>query len=180
MKNYKKVYSAFYKISKIFAYIAVIAVLFITVMTTIDVVLRLVSEHTPLNMFVKGTFEFTQLFLILIVFFAYAITELDNGHVKVSIITDKLPKVPKEILHIVVRGIESVFCFVLAYACWLQTTAHISGKITSSVLFIPFTPFSLCMTIGVLLFAISIVLKFINSIISFVKKGDEWEQELMQ
>ena len=176
MKNYKKVYSAFYKLSKILAYISVISVLFITVMTTVDVVLRLISERTPLNLFVKGTFEFTQLFMILIVFFAYAVTELDNGHVRVSIITDKLPKIPKEILDIIVRAISAVFCFVLTYACWLQTAAHIEGHITSSVLFIPFTPFSLCMTIGVLLFGISMVFKFINSIITFAKKGDEWEQ----
>lgn len=180
MKNYIKVYRAFYKISKIVAHIAMIAMLFITVMTTVDVVLRLISEYTPLNMFVKGTVEFTQLFMILMVFFAYAITELDNGHVKVSIITDKLPKLPKEILDIIVRAIVAVFCFILTYVCWLQTVAHMEGHITSSVLFIPFTPFSLCMTIGVLLFAISMVLKFINSIITFVKKGDEWEQELTQ
>ena len=180
MKNYKKVYAAFYKISKILAYISMISVLFITVITTVDVVLRLISELTPLNMFVKGTFEFTQLFLILIVFFAYAITELDDGHVRVSIITDKLPKVPKRILNIIVRAIVAIFCFVLTYACWLQTAAHIEGKITSSVLFIPFTPFSLCMTIGVLLFAIAMVLKFINSMISLVKKDEKWEQELVK
>lgn len=180
MKNYVKVYNAFYKLSKALSYIAIIAVLFITIMTTVDVVLRLISEHTPLNMFIKGTFEFTQLFMILIVFFAYAITELDNGHVRVSIITDKLPKLPKEILDVIVRAIVSVFSFILTYACWLQTAAHIEGHITSSVLFIPFTPFSLCMTIGVLLFAISMVLKFINSIITLVKKGDDWEQELMK
>lgn len=180
MKGYKKVYSAFYKISKILAYISMISVLFITVITTVDVVLRLISERTPINLFVKGTFEFTQLFLILIVFFAYAITELDNGHVKVSIVTEKLPRVPKQILNIIVRAIVAVFCFILTYTCWLQTAAHIAGKITSSVLFIPFTPFSLCMTIGVLLFAISMVLKLINSIISFVKKDENWEQELVK
>lgn len=179
MKCYKKVYAVFYKISKILAYISVIAVLFITVMTTIDVVLRLISERTPLNMFVKGTYESTQLFLILIVFFAYAITEFSNGHVGVSIVTDKLPKTVREIVGIVVNAIEAVFCFILTYVCWLQTAAHISSKMTSSVLFIPFSPFSFCMTVGALLFAISLVLKCINNIISFIKHGDEWEQELL-
>ncbi len=180
MNSYKKVYAAFYKLSKILAYISMISVLFITVITTVDVVLRLISERTPLNMFVKGTFEFTQLFLILIVFFAYAITELDNGHVRVSIVTDKLPKIPKQYLNIVVRAVVAIFCFILTYTCWLQTVAHMEGKITSSVLFIPFTPFSFCMTVGVLLFAIAMVLKFINSIITVVKKDDNWEQELVK
>lgn len=180
MKNYKKVYAAFYKFSKGIAYISMISMLIITVLTTVDVVLRLISQATSANMFVKGTYEFTQLFMILMVFFAYAITELDNGHVKVAIVTEKLPKVPKHILDVIVRAIVMIFCFILTYTCWLQTAAHIDGAITSSVLFIPFTPFSLCMTIGAALFAVSMVLKFINSIITLVKKDDVWEQELVK
>jgi TRAP-type C4-dicarboxylate transport system, small permease component len=179
MKNYRKVYAAFYKISKAVAYISMISMLIITVLTTVDVVLRLISQATSANLFVKGTFEFTQLFMILMVFFAYSITELDNGHVNVVIVTEKLPAVPKHILNIIVRGIVLVFCFIFTYTCWLQTSAHIDGAITSSVLFIPFTPFSLCMTIGAALFTVSIALKFINSIITLIKKDDTWEEELV-
>lgn len=180
MKNYKKMYSVFYKISKGITCISVVIVLILTVLTTVDVILRLISQVTPINVFVKGTYEFTQLFMILIVFLAYAITEMDNGHVKVSIVTEKLPRLPKHILHVVVCGITAAFAFVLAYTCYLQTLSHIQGAITSSVLFIPYTPFSLCMTIGVVLFAVSLTLKFINSIITLVKKDEAWEQELIK
>lgn len=180
MNNYKKVYAYFYKISKGVAYISMISMLVITVLTTVDVVLRLISQATSANLFIKGTFEFTQLFMVLMVFFAYAVTEMDNGHVKVAIVTEKLPKTPKHILDLIVRGIVTVFCFILTYTCWLQTAAHIDGAITSSVLFIPFTPFSFCMTIGAALFTVSMVLKFINSIITLVKKEEAWEEELVK
>ena len=180
MKKYNTVYSAFYKISKIVAHIAMVAMLIITVLTTVDVVLRLLSQVTSLNLFVKGTYEFTQLFMILMVFFAYAVTELDNGHVKVAIVTEKLPKIPKHILDVIVRVIVTIFCFILTYTCWLQMKEHMNGAITSSVLFIPFTPFSMCMTIGVALFSVSMVLKLINSIITLVRNDDEWAKELVK
>lgn len=180
MKKYQKVYAVFYKITKIAAYIAMVAMLVITVLTTVDVVLRLISQITPLNMFVKGTMEITELFMVLIVFFSYAITELDNGHVKVAIVTEKLPRLPQHILSVITRGIVVVFGFFLTYTCGLQMQAHLSGKITSSVLFIPFTPFSMCMTIGAALFTVSMILKFINSIITLSTKKEGWEQEVVK
>ena len=174
MKKYLAVRSVFYKISKIIAYISMAAMMFVTILTTVDVILRLVSSATGANVFVQGTYEVTQLFMTLMVFLVYAVTERDDGHVNVTILTAKLPMIPRHILKVIVNGITTVFITLLTYCSWQQAVSYKNGGVTSTVLFIPYLPFAFLMTVGILMLDIIFIFKFINSIITTVK-GDEWD-----
>lgn len=179
MNSYKKIYGFFYKVSTIISVISEVAALVVIVCTTIDIILRLISRTSPqINLFVKGNFEITTMLMIPMVFFAYAITEMEDTHVKVQLIVEKLKPAGKRIARCVTSFIAVVIGVFLFWSCILQNQAHLEGNQTTSVLFWPYPPFSLIMTIGVFIFLICLILKFIGNVISVIEKGDDWKTDL--
>ena len=132
MDGYKKVYRVLYKISHVLSWIAVAAVIVITIMTTIDVIIKLISRVTTLNMYINGMYEFTQMFMILMVFLAYALAEFTDTHVRVQIVTSKLKPQARRILDFIIRIIMAVFMVILTYSCILQNQAHIKGNLQTA------------------------------------------------
>ena len=181
MKQYKKIYNIVYQINKGFSYIAIAAVLFVAILTTVDVILRLISRtSSELNMYVNGMYELTQMLMILMIFLAYGVTEFNNGHVGVNIFTSKLKPTARRILKLITDIIMFAFLIILIYSCILQNQAHISGSLTTSVLFLSYTPFTLAMTLGVVLFAIAMLFKIMNDVISIKRKDDAWADYLIK
>lgn len=179
MKGYKNIYKFFYKVSEVVSVVASVAALLIIVLTTIDVILRIISKTSPdINMYVKGNYELTQMLMIPLICLAYALTEMDNGHVKVALITEKMGPKGKLISTCITNFLAFAMCGFLFYSCIMQNIVHVSGKLETSVLFIPFAPFSIIMTVGIGLFAICLLLKFINSIIIITHKDKDWEKQL--
>lgn len=179
MSTYKKIYGIMYKISTVISVISMVAGLVVIISTTIDIILRLISKLSPsINMFVKGNFEITTMLMIPMIFFAYAITEMEDTHVKVQLIVEKLKPGGKRIAKCVTSLIAVIMGVFLFWSCILQNQAHLEGNQTTSVLFWPYPPFSLVMTVGVGIFLICLILKFIGCIISVKEKGNEWMEDL--
>lgn len=177
MKSYLRIQTIIKSISRILAYIAAFALLFIMFLTTVDVILRLIADVAHTEVYVQGTYELTQLFMIIIIFLAYAATEWDDGHVKVSILTEKLPHSVKETLQLVVHIILAVFVFLVTYCSWEQSMTYLNGNVSSVVLFLPYAPFAMVMTFGMLMFGICFVFKVIDDVLKRVSKRQNYHMD---
>ena len=98
---------------------------------------------------------------------------------RVQIVTSKLKPQARRILDLVVRVVMVIFMVILTYSCILQNQAHISGNLQTSVLFMSYTPFTIAMTVGTILFTIAMICKMINALISVIKNDEEWEKDLL-
>ena len=179
MKLYKSIYRGNYKISTAISVISMIAALVVIVLTTIDIILRLISKISPdINLFVKGNFEITTMLMVPMIFFAYAITELEDTHVKVQLIAEKFKPAGKRIIHCITSFIAVVMGVFLVWSCFLQNQAHFQGNQTTSVLFWSYKPFSVIMTIGAIVFTLCLILKFVGNVISIGQTGEDWMTDL--
>lgn len=179
MKPYKSIYKGIYKLSTAISVISMVAALVVIVLTTIDIILRLISKISPdINLFVKGNFEITTMLMIPMIFFAYAITEMEDTHVKVQLIAEKLKPAGKRIMHCFTSFLAVVMGFFLCWSCFLQNKAHFDGNQTTSVLFWSYKPFSVIMTIGCIVFTLCLIMKFVGNVISIGQKGETWMEDL--
>jgi TRAP-type C4-dicarboxylate transport system permease small subunit len=109
-----------------------------------DVVLRRISTKLA----ILGTYELTELFMIVIVFLAFGITEFDGENIQVDMVVVKLPWRLRRTIEGCMTAISAVLCAFLCYAGILQTgTLFKSGQFTA-VLFIPKWPVGVIMAVG--------------------------------
>lgn len=87
MSNFKKsIYKLVKRISSSFMTIGAIAIVFMMLLTAVDVILRYVFNSPIL-----GGYEITSLLLVAAVFFCIAHTFLHDGHISVELLVSKLP-----------------------------------------------------------------------------------------
>ena len=80
-----------------------------------------------LNKPVTGTLEFTESLLVLIIFLSVALTQYDGGHIRVTLLTRRLPKAWAQALN--------VFC-MLAGAAFFAWCAYAAWRFAAAVLFV--------------------------------------------
>ncbi|MEQ9122137.1 MAG: TRAP transporter small permease [Alphaproteobacteria bacterium] len=77
-----------------------------------------VFTRKAFNAPVQGTFEFTEAGLVLIVFFALAFTQRRRGHIRVTILTSRLPLGVQHALYVIVLFIAALLIAWYAYAAF--------------------------------------------------------------
>ena len=141
------------------------AVIFILmIITTVDVILRKVS---PLS--IRGSYELTEMGMLIIVFLGIAAFQVKGGHVRVDMFVNKFPGRAKIITAIVVQLIECVAGGFLIYGNIEKMLANGAKGISTSTLLIPTWPFCAIMMIGSILFTIMMILDLILTVIDLAK-----------
>ena len=141
------------------------AVIFILmVITTVDVILRKVSTLS-----IRGSYELTEMGMLIIVFLGIAAFQVKRGHVRVDMFINKFPGRSKLIVDTIVQIIECVAGGFLIYGNLEKMLANGAKGISTSTLLIPTWPFCAIMMIGSILFTIMMVLDLILTIIDLVQ-----------
>jgi TRAP-type transport system small permease protein len=132
--------------------LSLVALVAMTVTTVIDVGGRYLFNR-PL----PGALELSELFMVFLVFGAFAVTELRNGHVDIDVLVAKLP--PRG------RALSETFAALLSAAFWgaitWRTALHAenvwgAGETTPN-LGLPIGPFVWVAVIGTLLFTLALL-----------------------
>ena len=145
-------------------YIAMAITLFLVFMTTLDVVLRKVSNYSFL-----GSYELTEMGMIIILWIAIAYYQVSKGHIRVTMLIDMMPKRLQIFMDIFANLLGAVLLALCVYAGILRTMANISKDLRTSVLLLPQYPFSTFMVIGQLLFFLLLLIDAIMAVTDFVK-----------
>jgi len=90
-------------------------VFFMMIMITIDVTGRYLF-NSPIS----GTLELTEFLMVFVVFFSMAYVQLNQRHIRVELLTQRLPKRVGDGFAIVTLLIAAVFFGLLAWQSWLS------------------------------------------------------------
>lgn len=105
----------FKSLSNFFGLIALVFLLFLMTGTTIDVLVRKFIGRP-----ISGVFELSELSMVLIVFFGLGWTQLDQAHIRVTVVVERLPQKVQTICHALAWFFAAVLVAILAYPATLE------------------------------------------------------------
>lgn len=124
---------------------------------------------------IHGTYDLACFLLVLITAPALCRCAVDDGHIRLDMLTNKFPKRVQHIVDIIIDICSVAFCGILAYALFKRCMNHIENGMMGQSLPIPVWPFILIEFIVTALLA----LVYIADIIVLVEKlrGKEAESK---
>ena len=159
---FKKVISAVSKISKAMNWCSMALVFIVAVIMFLDIIVRLVSDASIL-----GTYEITEMGMTVIIFGALAQTQFLKGHVRVTMLIEKLPPKVERVFEGFFLLATTVVAGFVSHASWVQAGVYLNKKATTGVLRMPYYPFAYIMAIGFSIFTLVLLL---DTLTSFSKK----------
>lgn len=153
------------KICKATSVLSMIVVFLISFVLVVDIILRLTTEKLA----VTGSYELTEMSMIIIVFLGIAITQVDKDHVRVTMFIEFLPYRVRMIINTLTYAFTTVLCAIIFYASVLQAIGETKSGITTAVLYIPIGPFAWVMMAGMLLLTLVLLIDTIDSLISAIE-----------
>lgn len=157
-------------VDKVFRYVSMVAILatvVIMVITVIDV-----GGRSIFNKSLKGVMELTQFLMVFVCYFAMPWVTWQFGHIKVDLLTIKLPRKVQSVLLVVNKFLCLGFTCLMTYEVWLQgmqaKIMHSVGAVTR----IPVYPFYYVTSVmmGV------VVIAMLVNLISLAALGKEKER----
>ena len=132
--------------------------------TTVDVVLRKVS-----NISVRGSYEMTEMGMVILIFFGIAALQVARGHVRVDMFAEKFPRTFRIILESIVLVVEAAVMGMMTYCGVLKFLSDFERELGTAVLGIPTWPFAVLMTLGLFLFTVLLLIDAIICALSLSK-----------
>ena len=127
---------------KAFKYLACAAVIVMMLLSTSDVVLRLLGNPIP------GSYELVGFLGTIVVSFALAFTSIEKGHIAVELMVEKLPQRTQLIIEFICNLIGALLFGMMTYkAVRYALDIRASGEV-SSTLQMPIYPFIFGMALG--------------------------------
>ena len=172
MAIYNKIYGAVKKLSTGLNFISVIITFAVMLMLMTDIILRNAFKTSIL-----GTYELTEMAMIVVVFCGFAYTQLQKGHVRVDMFVGMMPKKLQAVIDLIIMLITTALCAVMTYCAFGKAAADMARGTATSVLKVPFFPFAYFMAAGMTVFTIVLVFTVVNDIIKFFPKSAAELQE---
>ena len=153
------------KVCRGIAFVAMWAIFGITLVLVVDIVLRNTTE----NMAVLGTYELTEVVMVIIIFLGLAVTQFEKDNIQIKMLIEKFPWRVRTYINAVISALTTLLCIIVFNAGLLQVKTTITTKVTTAVLYLPFTPFVVVMTIGLMALAIVLALDTIEYFVKAIK-----------
>jgi TRAP-type C4-dicarboxylate transport system permease small subunit len=132
-----------------------------------DVVARYVFKSAIL-----GAYELTENFMVVVVGFSFAYTQMKRRHIRVDILTNILPQKVRHALESVCMLISAGLVGVFSYAQVLQTISVQQAGTTSTVLRFSLWPFNLVLAIGMTVFFITTCLHLVFAVTDIFRNDE--------
>jgi len=144
--------------------IAAVVVFFLACLTTADVILRKVSVFN-----IHGSFELTEMGMIVVVWIAISYFQIGKGHIRVTIFTEMMPRKLYLFWEIFAHVFGMVLLAFMVYGGIQRVQSDIGRNLRSTVLLIPQYPFAIVMVIGEIMFLTLFAVDAVQCVITFVK-----------
>lgn len=156
------------------ASIIAMIVAFLTMLVLVaDIVLRLVTD----TLAVTGSYEITEMAMVIIVFLGFAITQLEGDHVRVTMVVDRLRPRARAWMNAFGTLFGAVLSAIVFYAAIKQALGDSTSGITTAVLFIPVAPFAWIMALGLLLLTLALLLDAVDHVVAAIQNKPEAEKK---
>lgn len=152
-------------LSRIVNVISCVAVLIMTILTTVNVISRYCLKES-----IIGVYEFTGAIMILVVFLGVAYTQAHKAHVVVDLFVAKLKPAGRAVSDIS----NTIIClFVVVVMIWRSITQTMffieNNSVTNQSIAIPSAPFGVIIVVGCILFA----LVYLRDIMQYIADAKE-------
>lgn len=169
MDTYKSIAGTIRAISRWASVLAMVVAFVIMLVLVADIVLRLLTD----SLAVTGSYELTEMAMVVIVFLGFAITQVEGEHVRVTMIVDRLPLRARGYANAFGSLFGGVVCAIVFYAAIKQALSNSTSGITTAVLFIPIAPFAWIMALGLLLLTLVLLLDAVDHVVRAIRNEPE-------
>jgi TRAP-type C4-dicarboxylate transport system permease small subunit len=114
---------------------------------------------------VRGAYELSSLILSVFVLLGLAYTQQMKGHVRVTILTERLPAKWAEAIHMFTSLLSM---FVIAIMCWQGIAVAYEASAVSDMLRVPQFPFRLLVTLGGIFLFLEFFFDFVDHTRRFI------------
>jgi len=135
------------------------------VLTGIDVTLRYI-----LNRPITGSYEITQFMMPIVIAFGLAYCALAKGHVRVDLVTSRLPKRPQAVMNSFACLVFLGLFILITWQSLLRAKGMIHTGLTSEVLLIPVFPFVLAVSAGSAVLCLVVLRDFFDYLSQALRK----------
>ena len=160
MSRFQRLCRAYGRLLHVFGLLSAISIFVMLVL----VVANVIGRYT-FNAPITGAFEITESLLVVVIMLGLALTQYHDGHIRVTILTRRMPPRWAWIAKIIALFLGAVFFAWCAYASWKFAYQSYSfneqewGTIT-----FPLYPFKFVVFVGIVLLAVQFALDTINEI----------------
>ena len=173
MNAFQRVYRVYGRLLRGFGLISELATFVMMVLVVANVIGRYLFNK-PLT----GTLEFTESLLVLIIFLSVALTQYDGGHIRVNLVTRRLPKAWARVLTVIAMLTGATFFTWCAYASWIfAAQAYSFDEQEWGEVVFPLWPMKFVAFFGIALLAIQFVLDAIAETMMPIAADDERAME---
>lgn len=156
-----KVRGLIHSISHIAALISMVTLFLMMILVSTDVFGRYC-----LNRPITGSGDIVQQSMIIVVFFALALTTFDKGHVTVDLLTSRLSNMPRVLLNCVTSFVSLIIVSLITWRLfvrgWTLLTQDSIAIERTQTISLPITPFIIVAAIGLLLSCFELSIDFIT------------------
>ncbi len=136
-------------IDKILKTVAATALIVMMFLTASDVACRYVF-NTP----ILGAMELTEYMMAILVPLSIAHCAFRRSHVNVDMVVERFPEGVRRVCHVIITIISILFLLVLSWQSILNIFETYETRMTSAVLLLPTYPFVIPVAIGMVAFAL--------------------------
>ncbi len=173
MSAFQRLYRGYGRLLRGFGYIAEVATFVMMLLVVANVIGRYLF-----NAPVTGTLEFTESLLVIVIFLSIALTQYDGGHIRVNLITRRLPKRIARIMSIIAMLCGCAFFTWCAYAAWIFAAQSFSfGEQEWGEVVFPLWPMKFIVFFGIALLAFQFMLDAIAETMMPISADDERAME---
>jgi TRAP-type C4-dicarboxylate transport system permease small subunit len=158
---YDKVKSIVQKVTRATAYAGMALLVPMMLLTSLDVVTSKAWARP-----IPGSMELSSFMLSVIVLLGVAYTHQMRGHVRVTMLTDRLPGNYGEILNVITTLLT---LFITCIVLWQGVIVAFEAHDVSDMLRIPSLPFRLLVSVAALLLALELVFDIVDSTRSLMR-----------
>ncbi|MCX7678160.1 MAG: TRAP transporter small permease [Spirochaetes bacterium] len=151
-------------ISDAFNALSAASILFVMLITVLDVILR--RLFTPL----PGAYDVVSVVSSFIISFSLGYTSLQKGHIAVDFVFQKLPEKAARFLAAANELIASIFFAVLSWQSFCFAKRSLAAGEVSPTVQLPFYPFILGVSLGALLLSLILFLNFAREMEKALRK----------
>lgn len=138
-------------------------------LTAILIIVNVVSRRV-INTPVHGVMDFILFGTSMLIGLSLAYCAVRDGHIYISILTDRFPKRVQKIVDVIIGTISAVFLFIVTWQLFLYAnTLRLAGEVSLTIRF-PHYPFVFIQAIGFAMLTLVVVGKILSV---FAKEGDE-------
>jgi TRAP-type C4-dicarboxylate transport system permease small subunit len=148
-----------------------------TLLMMLLVVANIIGRYL-FNKPVTGTLEFTESLLVLIIFCSVALTQYDGGHIRVNLVTRRLPKRVQRIFTVIAMLTGCAFFTWCSYAAWIFAAQSYSfNEQEWGEIVFPLWPMKFVVFVGIALLAFQFLLDAIAETMMPIAADDERAME---